>query len=268
MDEKKLNNFKAWLREEELSQNTIDSYVFAVTDFFEKYQEINKENLIQWKQALMDAGKSPKTVNLRLCAIERWCQFAGIDIGKVKRIRFQKQTTVENAMDIDNYRKLMDSLEEDGDKKWIAIYMLLALTGARISEALRLRKADLEAGVTEMQTKNKVRRIYIPAKLLECEYWNDLRTDDYLITNRYGQKMTSRGVSTMMKNHAIKYNIPTKKMHPHAFRHMFAIEFLKRNSDISLLADIMGHSGVNTTMIYTRRSGEEQKKVFNETIDW
>ena len=87
MDGKKLNNFKAWLREEELSQNTIDSYVFTVTDFFKKYQEINKENLIQWKQALMDAGKSPKTVNLRLCAIERWCQFAGIDIGKVKRGR-------------------------------------------------------------------------------------------------------------------------------------------------------------------------------------
>lgn len=268
MEEKTLNDFKAWLREEELAQNTIDSYVFAVSDFYEKFREINKENLILWKQALIDAGKSPKTVNLRLCAIERWCQFARVDVGKLKRVRFQKQTTVENAMDIDNYKKLMDGLSEDGDKKWTAIYMLLALTGARISEALRLRKSDLETGIAEMQTKNKVRRIYIPEKLLECEPWNDLRPDDFLITNRYGQNMTSRGVSTMMKNHAIKYNIPAEKMHPHAFRHMFAIEFLKRNHDISLLADFMGHSGVNTTMIYTRRSGEEQKRIFNETIDW
>ena len=268
MDGKKLNNFKAWLREEELSQNTIDSYVFTVTDFFKKYQEINKENLIQWKQALMDAGKSPKTVNLRLCAIERWCQFAGIDIGKVKRIRFQKQTTVENAMDINNYKKLMKGLETDGDEKWIAVYALLALTGARVSEALRIQKADLEAGIAEMQTKNKVRRIYIPAKLKECEYWKSLQPNDFLITNRYGQQMTSRGVASMMQKHALKYGIPKEKMHPHAFRHMFAVEFLKRNNDISLLADIMGHSGVNTTMIYTRRSGEEQKKVFNETIDW
>ena len=72
----------------------------------------------------------------------------------------------------------------------------------------------------------------------------------------------------MMQKHALKYGIPKEKMHPHAFRHMFAVEFLKRNNDISLLADIMGHSGVNTTMIYTRRSGEEQKRDFDETVNW
>ena len=159
MEEKKLNDFRAWLREEELSQNTIDSYVFAVYDFFEKFREINKKNLIDWKQALMDAGKSPKTVNLRLCAMERWCQFDRIDVGKIKRIRFQKNTTVENAMDIGNYKRLMTGLEKDGDEKWAAVYSLLALTGARISEALRIRKADLDAGMVELQTKNKVRRI-------------------------------------------------------------------------------------------------------------
>ena len=268
MEEKKLNDFRAWLREEELSQNTIDSYVFAVYDFFEKFREINKKNLIDWKQALMDAGKSPKTVNLRLCAMERWCQFDRIDVGKIKRIRFQKNTTVENAMDIGNYKRLMTGLEKDGDEKWAAVYSLLALTGARISEALRIRKADLDAGMVELQTKNKVRRIYIPASLLKYAYWQGLRPDDFLITNRCGQNLTSRGVASMMQKHALKYGIPKEKMHPHAFRHMFAVEFLKRNNDISLLADIMGHSGVNTTMIYTRRSGEEQKRAFDETVNW
>ena len=268
MEEKRMNDFAAWLREEELSQNTINSYVFAVSDFYKKYTEINKKNMILWKQALLDAGKSPKTVNLRLCGLKKWCEFKDINVGKIKRVQYQKQTTVENAMDIMNYKKLINSLEIDGDEKWTAVYKLLASTGARISEALGMRKADLEAGIIEIQTKNKVRRIYIPAKLLECSYWEGLKADDFLITNKYGQKMTSRGVASMMKKHALKYNIPKEKMHPHAFRHLFAVEFLKRNKDISLLADLMGHSGVNTTMIYTRKSGEEQKREFNKTVNW
>lgn len=269
MDKEKITIFKAWLREEELSENTINSYVFAVKDFFTKYDEISKANLILWKQEMLKV-KSPKTVNLRLCAIDKWIEFCGANIEKVKRIRYQKQTTVENAMDVETYKHLIKCLEQDGNEKWIAYYKLLATTGARISEALNLTKADLEKGDAVMQTKGKVRRIYIPARLKEecANVWGELEDGDFLISNKQGNKMTSRGFASTMKKHASMYGLPSEKMHPHAFRHMFAIEFLKRNNDISLLADIMGHSGVNTTMIYTRRSEREQRQEFNKAINW
>ena len=269
MDEEKLTIFKAWLREEELSENTINSYVFAVNDFFTKYPVISKANLILWKQEMLEK-KSPKTVNLRLCAIDRWIRFDGANVENVKRIRYQKQTTVENAMNFETYKRLIKCLEQEGNEKWIAYYKLLATTGARISEALNLTKADLEKGVAVMQTKGKVRRIYIPTRLKEecANVWGELEDGDFLISNKQGNKMTSRGFASMMKKHASMYGLPLEKMHPHAFRHMFAIEFLKRNNNISLLADIMGHSGVNTTMIYTRRSEQEQRQAFNNAINW
>ena len=166
MDEGKLTIFKAWLREEELSENTINSYVFAVNDFFTKYPVISKANLILWKQEMLEK-KSPKTVNLRLCAIDRWIRFDGANVENVKRIRYQKQTTVENAMNFETYKRLIKCLEQEGNEKWIAYYKLLAMTGARISEALSLTKADLKKGAALMPTKGKDRRIYIPARLKE-----------------------------------------------------------------------------------------------------
>ena len=175
MDKEKITIFKAWLREEELSENTINSYVFAVKDFFKKYNEISKANLILWKQEMLEV-KSPKTVNLRLCAIDKWIEFYGVNVEKVKRVRFQKQTTVENAMDVETYKQLIECLERDGNEKWIAYYKLLAMTGARISEVLSLTKADLEKGAALMPTKGKVRRIYIPERLKEecANVWGEL----------------------------------------------------------------------------------------------
>lgn len=263
------NGFRAWLIEEELSENTISSYLFAVNEYQENYGEVTKENLLKWKAGLMEKH-SPKTVNLRLCAMDRYIQYQGIDMKKLKRIKIQKQTSVENSMTLDLFNRLIEGLRQDGQTIWIAYYNLLAKTGARISEALAFTKSDLDRGYAELYTKNKVRRIYFPTELLkeiEAEFRN-MDSDAILICNKHGKPMSSRGFANMMKTHAERYGIPKEKMHPHALRHMFAVEFLKRNSDISLLADLLGHSGVNTTMIYTRKSAEEQKAMLDKAVCW
>ena len=84
---------------------------------------------------------------------------------------------------------------------------------------------------------------------------------------RFG-KLTTRGVSQQLINFGKKYNIPLEVMHPHSFRHFFAISFLERNKDIALLADLMGHSGVNTTMIYLRKSSEQQRREIDKAVNW
>ena len=90
----------------------------------------------------------------------------------------------------------------------------------------------------------------------------------YLFPNRYGEQMTTRGVSQQMKKYGRRYGIREEVLHPHSFRHLFAIHFLEKNKNIALLADIMGHENMNTTAIYLRLSAEEQKKQIDNTVNW
>ena len=108
-----------------------------------------------------------------------------------------------------------------------------------------------------------------PKKLIEesLEYFRQ-QDSEYLFMNRNGKPLSSRGVSQLIKNWAKKYGIRKEVAHPHAFRHLYAIEFLKHNSNIALLADLMGHSDVNTTSIYLKLSTEEQMRQFNEASNW
>ena len=147
---------------------------------------------------------------------------------------------------------------------------VLAKTGARISEALKFTKADLLKGSVTMPTKGKVRTIYFPDSLVKelMPYLTKMNERDSIFQNQYGKPITSRGVSGELKKYAVKYGIPRENVHPHAFRHFFAIQFLKRNNNISLLADILGHSGVNTTMIYLRMSQKQQKTELDEAVNW
>ena len=93
--------------------------------------------------------------------------------------------------------------------------------------------------------------------------------NDYLFGGKgEGGIMSSRGVSEQRRRFADKYDIPREVMHPHSFRHRFAINFLQENKDIALLADLMGHSGVNTTMIYLRLSKEEQRRAIDDSVRW
>lgn len=263
-----IDGFVQYMYDEELSENTRESYVFAVKDFAEKFDDISKQNVIAWKQELM-GSKSPQTVNLRLTAIEKYCKYKNQKID-VKRIKVHKMHSIENVITAEEYQRLLDGFIENNEIHRAIIIVLLAKTGARISEVLRLKKKDLQKDHIDMKTKGKVRRIYFPESLkAQIKDWiSDMKDDDYLCRNYHGKRITSRGVSGFLADSAEKYNIPKSHLHPHAFRHMFAIEFLKRNSNISLLADVLGHSGVNTTMIYLRMSQQDQKAEIDKAVNW
>lgn len=261
-------DFEAYLIEEELSRNTINSYLFSANSFFEIYGEVNKTNLVKWKNYLV-GSLSPKTVNLRLCGMRKYCEFKEIPFS-VKQVRVQKTTSVENVMTIEQFNTLINGLKLDNEIKWVVYYSMLAKTGARISELLKMKKKDIDNGFAEMHTKGKIRKILFPKSLIEetKDFFEELNAEDYLCVNKYGKQISTRGFATMLQKHAKKYGIPIENAHPHSLRHLFAIEFLKRNNNISLLADILGHSGVNTTMIYLRMSQEQQADALNNAVDW
>ena len=263
-----MKRFREYLIEEEMSENTVISYTRAVQQFFEHYPTLNKTNILSWKQDMTEKYK-PLSVNLKLSGLLQYAKFKEIHI-TVKHIKIQKTISAENVITVEQYHHLMDCLKRDGQSQYYINILILAKTGARISEALRLTKADALRGYADLYTKTKVRRIYIPALLTEQldDYLSDMEDGDCLIHGVKSKSITSRGVTEAMQKFAKKYGIPKNVMHPHAFRHLFAVEFMKRNNNMFLLADLLGHSGVNTTMIYARMTAEQQQQELDKAVNW
>lgn len=265
-----LSGFSAYLLENGYAANTLACYLRALRDYAEYNdgKEPDGESVAAWKKQLCERCK-PQTVNLKLAAISRYCEYAGICIS-IRRIKMQARTCVEYMISAAEVDRLTGGLDADGKQRDAVIVRLMAKTGARISEIIRMRKADLMRGYVDMQSKGKLRRIYFPRALTAelAAYAEPLRPGDYLCKKSNGNPLTVSAVQKMLKAAAAKYGIPAEHVHPHAFRHFFAVEFLRRNPNPSLLADILGHSSINTTMIYLRLTKERQQEEIDRTVDW
>ena len=90
----------------------------------------------------------------------------------------------------------------------------------------------------------------------------------YLFLNRSGGRISIRGISLLIKRYAIEYGLNPNTVHPHAFRHLYAKNFLDRHNDLALLADLLGHESIATTRIYLRKSTLEQRNLINQIVDW
>lgn len=94
------------------------------------------------------------------------------------------------------------------------------------------------------------------------------KSSGYLFLNRFGERITTRGIAQQLKNYARKYGLNTKVVYPHSFRHRFAKNFLEKYNDISLLADLMGHESIETTRIYLRKTSSEQQQIVDKVVIW
>ena len=153
-----------------------------------------------------------------------------------------------------------------------AILRFLAATGARVSELVQLKVEHVNLGYFDIYTKGgKVRRLFIPKTLREeALEWLKAsgRGSGYLFLNRFGERITTRGIAQQLKNYAVKYKMNPKVVYPHSFRHRYAKNFLEQYNDIALLADLMGHESIETTRIYLRRTASEQQDIVDKVVVW
>ena len=266
-----MDKFKFFLLRENLSQNTISAYIVAVKDFKNKYEEVTKKNLLLFKTYLIETFK-PKSVNLKIQAINRYLEFIKKSDLKLKFIKVQQKPFLENVISDADYVFFKNKLKREGHIEWYFVVKFLACTGARVSELRKMKVEHVKKGYIDLYTKGgKIRRIYIPIKLVkEALLWlesTNLETG-YLFLNRFGEQLTCRGISQQLKNYAIKYGIDPKVVYPHSFRHRFAKNFLEKFNDISLLADLMGHESIETTRIYLRKTASEQQEIVNKIVTW
>lgn len=299
-----------YLKNNNLSQNTIDSYLYKLRMFFLKYKKMTKDNLLLEKGKLIEQNRSSKAINNFICAMTSYIKFLYNEMDftesiklKLKQIKQQHITFLENVITLQQYKQLCDFLKKNINKEiegkviynidknrknsrggilmignsktsyrkvYIAI-RCLGLTGVRISELLQFNTQAVEMGYFDVCGKgNKVRRIYIPKKLqIELQEWiKDENKQGFLFINKLGEKISSRWLAHSLKDYAKMAGIPERVVYPHSFRHMFAKAFLARRQDISLLSDLLGHSNIETTRIYLRLSSEEQKEIVDKVVDW
>ena len=260
-----LDGFKKWLENKGRSDNCVDTYVRGVELFYRKYKVMNVVNLTEYEKEI-NSKFSPKTVNLRIAGMTSYFRYTGFTGYEFRRAKEQKRTFCNNAINEEQYNQLIDWAKDNSIKAWL-IAKVIAGTGVRVSELIGLETKDLDRGYADIIGKgNKQRRIYFPNKLVE--EIKDKCGKEYVVENRYGAQMTTRGVSQLLKNAGEKAGIPKEVMHPHSFRHFFAKQFLKEKNDISLLGDLLGHSDISTTAIYTRLTSEEQKEQINKLVNW
>lgn len=266
-----MKEFKNFLLHQNLSKNTIESYTTAVDIYLKDFEEITKQNLLAFKAVLVDKYKG-KTVNLRIQGINKYLEFLGKDKLKLKYIKIQAKTYLENVISDADYEFFKTRLLKDENYEWYFVIRFLAATGARVSELIQFKFEHLSRGFIDLYTKSgKIRRIFIP-KILRTkaiEYYSSInRNNGYLFLNKEGKQITTRGIAHQLKALAEKYNMNLNVVYPHSFRHRFAKNFLEKRKDIALLADLMGHESIETTRIYLRKTSEEQQEIVDRLVDW
>ena len=263
--------YERHLRGKHLSENTISSYLFAIKQYSEKYDEITRKNLRQYKVWLIENYK-PQTVNLRLRAVNCYLESIKKEKWKLPFVRVQQKAFLENVISEADYEYFKNSLKNDGELFWYFVIRFLAATGARVSELIQIKVEHIKQGHLDLYSKGgKLRRIYIPQSLQnEALLWLEEKQQrsGFIFLNKYGYRITTRGISGQLKKFASHYGIDKNVVYPHSFRHRFAKNFLERCNDIAFLADLMGHESIETTRIYLRKTATEQREIVDKIVDW
>lgn len=269
-----LAKYEKYMRRNELSENTIKSYLWTASYFLSNYDAVTKTTVLGYKEYLMKKYKNPATINQRLQALNYFLKYMNKGTLCVKTIRIQSRHFTDNVISNRDYKKLIKRLREDDRIKWCMIVRTLACTAARISELVSMQVEDVVEGYVDIYSKGTVRRIFFP-KILQEELlvWlaDEQRTQGALFLNKNGVRISVNGIECMLRRFAKEYKIDESSVHPHAFRHRYAINFLENNKSANSLvelADILGHKNLDITRIYTRHTANEQQKLVNKTVTW
>ena len=266
-----VESFKTALRESNMAENTISAYVYAVNDYFSKHKTLNKRNLLLYKANLIEQFK-PKTVNLRIQALNKFLEHVGKPKLRLKSVKVQQRSYLENVISQADYIFFKKKLKQEENLMWYFVVRFLTATGARVSELIQIKVEHVRIGYFDIYSKGgKVRRLFIPRRLRdEAEEWFEetQQTTGYIFRNRFGERITTRGITQQLKNYAERYGLNTNVVYPHSFRHRYAKNFLEAFNDIALLADLMGHESIETTRIYLRRTASEQQAIVDKVITW
>lgn len=261
---KELEGYKEYLFQNELAQGTISIYIRQakrLTDYFQK-MEITKGNMIAYKKYLQSFNHKASTVNLHIIASNSYLKYLGYEECLIKTERIQKKHCLENLLSLEEYRCILAYAKSSGREKYYFIMRVFAYTGIRVSELAFLTVEALERGKFIVDNKGKIREVYIPNGLVQvlkiyCE--KNAIQEGVIFCGKEQKPIGRNAIYKMFLYLADMAGVKKEKAHPHNFRHLFAVTYMKYYANLTELADILGHSSLETTRIYTTTTAEERR---------
>ena len=267
-----IREFSRYLREEERETATIDKYSRDVKDFFIwlKDREISRERIAEWKQHLRRAGRKSVTINGKLSALNKFLSFLGRNDCRIKYLKIQRRLfrSTEKQLSKQEYIRLLETAHSLGRERLALLMETICATGIRVSEVKYITAEAIRAGRTEIALKGKIRTILLPGKL--CRKLKKYAGKRKIVSGevfltRNGKGMSRRQIWAEMKSLCEKAGVAPSKVFPHNLRHLFAQTFYRVCRDVAKLADVLGHSSIETTRLYLISTEAEHVRQMERT---
>jgi len=252
------------LKEDEREPTTIEKYLRDVQAFINWLgeQPVCKEEVSQWKEHLRKTGHQPVTINGKLSALNKFFTFLGWMDCRVKYLKIQHRMfrNIERELSKDEYIRLIDTAHNLGRERLALLMETICATGIRVSEVRYITVEATQSGRTDIALKGKIRTILLPGKLCrKLQKYAKKRkiASGEIFLTRSGKGLGRRQIWAEMKAICAKAGVAASKVFPHNLRHLFARTFYRACRDVVKLADVLGHSSIETTRIYLVSTGTE-----------
>lgn len=266
----KIKKYREYLIEEEKSKNTIDKYMRDINAFTKwiAERELCKTVILEYKEHLK-LSYAAKSVNSILSSLNSFFEFCEWHNLKVKLLKIQKQifANESNELTKDEYERLLNAALSKGNEKLYLLMQTICATGIRVSELQFITVESLKKRKANIDLKGKMRIVIIHNDLCKTllKYASEQKiTTGSVFISKNGKPLNRSNIWKMMQSLCDDANVSKSKVFPHNLRHLFAKRYYSLHKDIVRLADILGHTSVNTTRIYTMETGDIHRKQIQE----
>lgn len=259
--------FERYLQREERAPGTIEKYLRDVRAFslWLDGRTVMKETGVEWKAHLLGRGYVPVTINSMLAAVNAFFRFAGWDDCRTRFLKIQRRMFRDPARELsrEEYERLLAAAHALGRERLALLMETICATGIRVSEVPYITVEAARRGRVDVALKGKIRTILLPGKLcrklLKYAGHKKIASGEIFLTGS-GNMLSRRQIWAEMKRLCKHAGVETSKVFPHNLRHLFATVFYRACKDIVQLADVLGHSSVETTRIYLLTAGSEHRR--------
>jgi len=265
--QEQLGAFIRHLQAEEREQGTIEKYMRDVGLFIAWLGErpATAETAAQWKSELRSAGYQPETINGKLSALNKFFRFMAWPECRVKYLKIQRKLFRDTKKELtkEEYTRLLETASRQGKTRLALLIETICATGIRVSEVKYITAEAIRAGRADIALKGKIRTILLPGKLcrkLQKYAKRQKITSGEVFLTRSGKGISRRQIWAEMKALCRYADVAATKVFPHNLRHLFARTFYQASRDVAKLADVLGHSSIETTRIYLVSTGVEHAR--------
>ena len=261
-----INKFRQYLIEEEKATATVEKYIRDINVFAAWLGEktLDKETVLTYKESLTK-NYAPASVNSVLSSLNSFFAFNEWYNLRVKNLKIQRQifANKDNELTKDEYKRLLTAAKGKGNEQLYFLMQTICSTGIRVSELCYITVESLKAQKAQINLKGKMRIVILPKDLCRMlmQYSKGQKiTSGSVFVTKSGKPLDRSNIWKMMKALCERAGVARAKVFPHNLRHLFARTFYSIQKDIVRLADILGHSSVDTTRIYTMETGETHRR--------